>query len=268
MYDNFFGYSKKSFKQIISNPILFVPTIIQIIIGIFLSFHIVATRRITTINSTNYIMIKTFIIILLLFFIDLFLETGKMYIIKQSLTKNDISIKDIFIGAKKFFLRIFLGSLVIFGLTFALFLILIVPSAILIAVNLNIIAIIIISIATIVFFIFISMWEFIIIYEDCSISDALNKSVRFAKKNFGIILLIEFLKGIFTGNNRNLNSTIYNKYNKSLFKDTKITNLPLLLNNLNVNINILILCILIAFIFELFFDVLIFELYIDRKDSI
>lgn len=266
MYDNFFGYSKKSFKQIFSKPILFTPIIIQIAITIFLALWILSIINIAVYNF-SYIMVKTTIAIILFVLINLFLETGKMYMIKQSITKGNTSIKDILIGVRKFFIRVFLGSLAILALIFALGLILTVPMAILIAAKLEIISIIIASIAVIVFLIFISMWEVIMIYEDCTIFDALNKSVNFAKKHFGLILLIEILRNIFTGNNKNLKYSIRSS-DKLSFKNTKIINLPYFFNSTNIKPIMLILGIFIAIISELFFDVLMFELYIDRRDSI
>ncbi|WP_427340300.1 hypothetical protein [Caloranaerobacter sp. DY30410] len=264
MYDNFLGYSKKSFKQIFSKPILFIPIIIQITITIFLALWILSIKNVIISNS-NYIMAKTTIVIILFALINLFLETGKMYMIKQSLVKGDTSINDILIGARKFFVRAFLGSLAIFALIFALGLILIIPMIILITTGLKIISVIIASIAIIVFLIFISMWEVIMIYEDCNIFDALNKSMHFAKKHFGIILLIEILKNIFTSNNKNLKFRSSDRFS---FKNTKTINLPYFFNSTNIKPAILILGILITTIFELFFDVLMFELYIDRRDSI
>ncbi|WP_069650034.1 hypothetical protein [Caloranaerobacter ferrireducens] len=264
MYDNFFGYSKKSFKQIFSKPILFTPIIIQIAITIFLALWILSVKNIA-IHNFSYIMGRTTVVIILFVLINLFLETGKMYMIKQSLTKGNTSINDIIIGAKKFFLRILLGFLAIFALTIALCLVLILPMIILISTGLKIISVIIAFIVVLVFFIFISMWEVIIIYEDCTIFEALSKSVNFAKKHFGIILLIEILKSIFTGNNRGLN---FKSSNKFLFKNTKLISLPYFFNSTNIKPAMLILGILISIIFQLFFDVLMFELYIDRRDSI
>lgn len=264
MYDNFFGYSNKSFKQIFSKPILFAPIIIQIAITIFLALWILSIKNIA-VNNISYIMVKTTIVIILFALINLFLETGKMYMIKQSLIKGDTSIKDILIGAKKFFVRVFLGFLAVFALTIALSLVLIIPTAILISTGLKIISFIIVLLVVFVFFIFISMWEVIMIYEDCTIFEALSKSVNFAKKHFGIILLIDILRGIFTGNNKN---TKFRSSDKLSFKNTKIINLPYFFNSTNIKPAILILGILISCIFELFFDVLMFELYINRRDSI
>lgn len=277
MYDSFWNYLKKSFKLIFQKPILFVPTLINLVITIAFILGIIAS--VGVVNSIEFPNISTILLIvlgvLIIIALELFISAGNYNMIKQAVTINEVNMDDFWEGAKKYTGRIFLGGLMIFGVVLLALLIVVVPAILTRSFGLTLILLILFIIPAIIFGLFISFWETILVYEDCDIMESFKLSFSFAKKHFGLVFVINLLQAIFTSNrnsNRNsdngtsVNLPFHSKhggrtYNLHAFGEY----IPFSIGAMS---GISIIITIIKAFLSLYFEVIFFVIYHDRRKSI
>lgn len=277
MYDTFWNYLKKSFHLIFQKPILFVPTLINLVITIAFIIGIVAS--VGVVGVIDFPNISTILLIvlgvLIMIILELFVSAGQYNMIKQAITIEETNMDDFWLGAKKYAGRIFLGGLIIFGVVLLALLIIVVPAIFSKSFGLTILFVILFIIPAIVLGIFVSFWETILVYEDCDVMEAFKLSFSFAKKHFGLVFVINLLQGIFTGDrnsNRNgdhgssINLPFHSKhggrtYNVHAFEKY----IPFSIGTIG---GISIIITIIKAFLSLYFDVIFFVIYHDRRKSI
>ncbi|RKD32731.1 hypothetical protein BET03_10375 [Thermohalobacter berrensis] len=264
MKNSFIDYSKKSFRLIFDNPILFVPALIQIFSLLITILPLI--NYIGDNNSFNTFTPAYFPALLILIFflviINLLIEIGVLFMIKEVVLYNETSIRSLFKGIKKYFVRIFFGSIIIavvFGILSA-----IIAVPLFILTNLRILSFIVIFIFILALSTFIYMWETILVYEDCGVFKSIDLSFRFAKMNFGLLFLVNLLDAILTGDNKSkLNS---NQQRKPINIDLPT---PFFIDLIKpLSITLIVLLSLISIVLDLFFLTLAFVIYDDRRDML
>ena len=218
MYNTFGGYIKKSFKDIFDNTSLFIPVIFNLLLAMIpigLVFLFPGFKPPTMNFPPKGITIAVVIlasIIMIVF--QLFILAGRLNMIKQVVLGNNTSIDDFWEGIRKYTGKIFLGGLMIFGVLLIFMLIVMLPMIGLgmtrsfLAIRNGFLLMALLIIPIIVISIFLSFWLIIIVYDDCGIKKSFKLSWSFVKKNFGLVLVMNILKGIFTGNgNKNRNNS-------------------------------------------------------------
>lgn len=276
MYDTFGSYIKKSFNLIFKNPILFIPALLNFLIGvIFIIFPIANISSLNKIKSHDFSSIALiFVIGIVMLIIQLFIYAGKSNMIKQVITVHETSMNDFWYGTRKYTGKIFLGGLLIGGAILLATLIIIVP-AIFLGKNsgFTILLLILFAIAVIILSLFISFWITILVYEDCDIIESFKLSFAFAKRYLGLVFVVNLLRTILTENrNSNKKSTSeasikfpFNKYNGiGLFDVNKYLH-----ENPGSPIGVIALIILaIKTFLALYFDVIFFIIYHDRRKNL
>ncbi|RKD25491.1 hypothetical protein SAMN02745883_02226 [Caminicella sporogenes DSM 14501] len=279
MYNTFMDYLKKSFKLIFKKPILFVPALIDLVMMIvFIALFIININKINFANfhfNSVVSLIIFSLVILTIPIIELFISAGQYNMIKQAVIMGETNMDYFWEGAKKYIGRIFLGGLAIFGVIFLIFVIIFVPGILFIKKFEAIIMLtILFSIPIIIYGILISFWKVILVYEDCGVIDAFKLSISFAKKHFGLVFLITLLKTIFTGNRK-----FYKKHNNGFINfsfNMKHKIIPHNEHYANMNSmslmsifgGVFLIITIIKIFLTLYFDVIFFEIYHDRRDSI
>lgn len=276
MYDTFWNYLKKSFNLIFQNTILFVPTLIEFLISIaFIVGGVVYVGVFGAIDFPNigsilYIVLGVIAMIIL----QLFISAGKYNMIKQAVTAKETNMTDFWTGAKKYAGRIFLGGLIVIGVVLMALLIIVVPAIFSKSAGLVIFCMILFIIPAIVLGIFVSFWETILVYEDCDVMNAFKLSFSFAKKHFGLVFVINLLQGILT-REKNSNSDGSDKGSINLpFTDHRGDS-PLNVGRHFFGINpsfpfggLALIIMVIKTFLTLYFEVIFFVIYHDRRDSI
>ncbi|MCT4564401.1 MAG: hypothetical protein N4A68_08800 [Maledivibacter sp.] len=277
MYDSFWNYFKKSFKLIFQKPILFVPTLISLALSIVFTLGIIASIGVPdSIVSLNIGMISLILLgVLIMIVLELFISAGNFNMIKQAVDINEVSMDDFWVGAKKYTGRIFLGGLIFSGILLLVLLIIVVPVILTKSSGLTITLLILFSIPVIIFILFISLWETILVYEDCNIIKSFKLSFSFVKKHFGLVFVINLLQAIFTNdknshkngdNGASINLPFHSKhggktYNLHVFGKY----IPFSIGTIGV---ISILITIIKAFLSLYFEVIFFVIYHDRRKSI
>lgn len=278
MYNTFGGYLKKSFKLIFAKPILFIPALISLSItivfalGALINFQMAGITNFHNFGSILFVILGALILIIA----ELFILAGKYNMIKQAVIIDNVTMEDFWFGAKKYAGRIFLGGLLMFGVALVAILILVLPVIFMQSAGLIIFMLILFIIAAIIVSLFVSFWATILIYEDCDIMYAFKLSFSFAKKHFGLVFVINLLKAILTGdmksNNKNHNGSstdipFINKHGQSPLNMGEFFNTNSLFSAGTLSGIALIITIIKAFL-TLYFDVIFFEIYHDRRKSI
>lgn len=275
MYDTFGNYFKKSFHLIFQKPILFVPTLINLVITIAFIIGVVASIWVVDIidfpNITTILLI--ILGILIMFILELLVYAGNYNMIKQAVTVEETTMDDFWSGAKKYGGRIILGWLIVIGVILLALLIFIVPAIFSKSFGLMMFLIILLIIPVIVLGIFISFWETILVYEDCDIMKAFKLSFSFAKKHFGLVFVITLLQGIFTvdrnsnkNNSGSINLPFHSKHGGRTYNIHAFgKHMPFAIGT--IGIISIIITIIKAFL-TLYFDVIFFVIYHDRRESI
>ncbi len=269
MYDTFGNYFKKSFRTLVDSPVLFIPTLFNFLLSLipmmilFLAFRDWSAIELDFNQSVFVSFIFVSIIIIVL---SIFIQAGRFAMIKQRVIYDNVSMEDFWFGIKKYVGRIFVGHLLIFAVLI-LSAVIIVPIIIVMGNSIGMfrIGLMILLIITLgIFSLFISFWQVILVYEDCNVSRAFSLSIKFVKKNFWLVLIVSIIRGIFTENNRRNNKS----RNRFTIGENINFDLPFMPQYLGVIGAIGIVISLIKDILTLFFDVLFFEIYHDRRKGL
>lgn len=257
MYGGLLDYSKKSFRLIFDNPILFLPILINLVITLMFTLTLgLAITRNDFGLSIGLIIIGTLVFILL----EVFIGAGKAFMIGRIIKGDKVEFKDLIEGGKKYFSKFLLGSIVI-ALAFIVGGLLLGLLSLIVG---RILGFIIILIVLVIGTVYVTMWFTILIYEDTDIVDAISLSISFAKENFGLLLVVNILQGIFTGNN---SSGRYNRNQSGGIENT--VSLPLFIAVLGtLSVPLIVMGVILSITMDLFFNVMFFAIYDDRNDSI
>jgi len=266
MYDTFTGYIKKSFKIIFQNKVLFVPLLINlllVIIPIGLLFIIPGLQPPNIIYPPKGFMLAGFIIVgIIMLLLHLLISAGRLNMTKEAVLGNQPLMEHFWEGMKKYTGRIFQGGFMIFGGMLLLFLLL-VPLGM--ALGRNVLILVVLLIPLLIVFVLISFWQIILVYEDFTPTESFKRSWNFTKKHFGLIVILNILRGLLTGNgNRNNNR---NQSGWSINMNFINFNIPYM-TNLGLIGTVSIILSAIKIFFTLYFDTLFFLVYHDRRKSI
>lgn len=272
MYDSFGGYLKRSFRTIFQNNILFIPILLSfltILIPTAIIFFGIKTYFISKPISFDPINLIFAIIIIVIFIIQLFISAGKINMIKKSIINDSTNMNDFIEGIKKYTGKIFLGILILIGLSLV-FGIIAMPILILNGPkNGFFLLLMFLFIPMIVLYFLISFWQIILVYEDCGIIDSFKLSFSFVKKHFWLVFFVNILKGVVTGSKNNSNRNHRNSIN---FNFNRYFNFNMSASTFMRNFGTFsIIAVILAFInvfFNLYFDVMFFIIYHDRRNSI
>lgn len=278
MYNTFGGYVKKSFKLIFEKPILFIPALMSLTItivfalGALINFQMAGITNFHNFGSILFVILGALILIIA----ELFILAGKYNMIKQAVIIENVTMEDFWFGAKKYAGRIFLGGLLLFGVALVAILIFILPVILMQSGGLILFMLVLFLVGAIIVSLFVSFWATILIYEDCDIMYAFKLSFSFAKKHFGLVFVINLLKAILTGNmksnKRNHHGSssdipFINKHGQSPLNTGDFFSTNSLFSAGTISGIALIITIIKAFL-TLYFDVIFFEIYHDRRKSI
>lgn len=275
MYDTFWNYIKKSFRLIFQKPILFIPTLINLVITIAFIVGIVTSVGLGgVIDFPNISTILSIILgVLIMIILELFVSAGNYNMIKQAVTIEETNMDDFWSGAKKYAGRIFLGGLIIIGVVLLALLIIVVPAIFSKSFGLTILFVILFIIPAIVLGLFISFWETILVYEDCDVMEAFKLSFSFTKKHFGLVFVINLLQAIFTNdrnsnknNSGSINLPFHSKHGGRTYNINAFGKyIPFSIDTIG---GISIIITIIKAFLTLYFDVIFFVIYHDRRKSI
>jgi len=261
MFEDLLSYGKKSIKLLFRNPILFIPTLIQLGVMVLYLITLIPTFTGKSFHPSRGIgtmMIGGILIII----INILIESGKIFMIKQTVVNNGTTMEDFLKGIKRFTLRLILGALLTMAIFFVIGIILIPFMTILGFLRLGIVAAVLTFVLMMILGLFISMWEIILVYEDCTILEAFKGSIRFARNYFGTLLVINIIQAIFSGGNRGgfkWNSNDNNSINNQI-------SLPLFMGIFGrLSVLLMVVGVIISTILQLFFDILYFQIYHDKR---
>ncbi len=266
MHDSFVSYVKKSFKLIFEKPILFIPPLFSFLInGLVIMFAMYLVNKGHISFASRGIMLLVIIVVALL---ELFIASGSYNMFKEVVKVGQTSMDDFWLGIKKYAGRIFLGSLLIGVVVFMAVFILTFFIAKIIPLNFIIAGVL--AISGIILWIFISLWTTVLVYENCNLSKAFKTSFSFVKRHFGLILIINLLRGLLTeikGPNRNggrnsLSSN--NQMGKSLILESYLP----INESLGAMSFITLVILAITTFFTLYFNLMLFIVYHDRREGI
>lgn len=200
-----FDFFKEGFSLIKSNKVLFKPQVILIIIKAVLwatigtlIYFLMNTLENDALNHTQFSatiassigLLALFIIVLLVLFIaKLILEPGLYYMYTEVIYKGSTTMKDFWIGVKKFFWKFFLGDLLlsVFWIIAAL------PLFIVSAITLMIAG----SLVLIAYKIFSIVWKYSLVLNNKGVIEAFKDSILFGKKHFIPLALLIIIKDSF-----------------------------------------------------------------------
>lgn len=265
MFENFGIYFKKSFRSISDNPILFVPILLSFLVMlipmalVFFGMYSMSFTFPKNMLGPNIIILILMVITIAV--LQLLISAGKFNMIKQVVINGQTDMDDFKIGVKKYTGKLFLGHLIIFG-SLILAGLIIIPIAMGLGSRAFLLIILIVPLVILGFF--ISFWQTILVYEDCKSTESIGKSFSFVKKHFWFILIVNIIKGIFTGNNNVNNRRPNNTINFGGFLNF---NMPFSSFNLGAMGVFAIIVSIIKAISALFFDVLFFVIYDDRNNK-
>lgn len=276
MFNSFGDYLRRSFIAIKDNPILLVPILFDLLVSLipaallltvfrannFFPFHHKGIGIFSGNLPSNIIMFIALGIIISILL--LFIEAGKFNMIKQIMLTGSTNMGDFKRGVTKYTGRFLLGSLVIVGAMLLMGVVLFVGAIIGGMKTILIGLFIIMFIPLIIIAIFISFWQIILVYEDCGPMEAFRLSFAFVKRNFWLVLVINIIQGILTGNNNPNNE--HNGNSISIGKFLNI-NLPFNMASMGVIGFISIVLLLVKSLLVIYLNTLYFVIYDDRRDN-
>lgn len=279
MYDTFTGYVKKGINSTFGNPILFMPLLFNLLLTVIpmgLVFLIFGTNF----NFSSFAfpptgsmfpprgaMIGIAVIVgLIMMLFSLVIYAGRYNMIKQAVVQNEATMDDFWEGIKKYTGRIFLSGLLVFGALLLLFAIVMI-SSMGIRMGPNVFLLVLLIVPIIIVSILTSFWHTILVYEDCGVVEALKLSWTFVKKHFGLVLIFNIIKGILSGNGNNNNNN-RNSGPSFNFNGFINFNIPFSPDTVGLFSAIAIFFSAIKAFFALYFDVIFFLIYHDRRSSI
>ncbi len=275
MYDSFGNYIKKSFKSILDSPILLVPTLFEFVVNlipILIAFMGFRTFNLSMPMGFHPALIAGMVLgVLAILLILLLIEAGRYNMVKEKITNATTSMDDFWYGIKKYTGRMFLGNFILIGGTLLLLGITLVPTIMFTSMSLGRNLGILIGfslflfIPLIILFVFLSFWQIILVYEDCGVMKSFKMSMSFVKSQFWLILIASILRGVLTGNNNNNNRDNNNSIN---FGDNFHMNMPFMPGSFGILGIFGFIISIIRAILNLFFDILFFKIYDDRRNDL
>ncbi len=275
MYNSFSEYLKLAFKNISKNPILIFPKVM--ILLIYLISGIIGYFLIDNINNMQEKSLIFIIgILILVSLVEILIEAGVLNMIKISM-KEKPTLKDFIYGIKKYSIRIILGNVLIIAIgALVLFMFLQIINTqqnqifwnslmnkqpydernTIIAI---IISFIILVLPFLIFCFSLTFWKVILVNENCEIQKAFGMSIKFVRKNIGLTIVISILNAIFTNDK---NSKEFKQDNNFILKYND------LISHGYFNIIWVCLGLILKTLLNVYFDIIYFNIYVDRKNCL
>ncbi len=298
-----FDYFKKAFHINKQNKGLYMPQMVFIVLKaiMFVGVGVFLFNFVTNIDEMAYMdkaLIQTFVgfawwmvaLVLVGVFGSMIVEAGLFNMYKMTLIGENVNSTVFYEGVRKYIVKILLANL----LTFAFWILFLIPYVIIGVLTLLSGFIVIPLLITV----FTTMWKVSIVIEELGVIQGLKQSIRFAKANFKPLTVLVIIQQAFiasgykgsggsgssgntgTGNLGNLenmpdvmhgsSSTVYNT--EIEFHQMYQEALPFIKTGMYILIPVINIAIvvssLVKMVFEIFFQLTIFIMYVENRDNI
>lgn len=122
-----------------------------------------------------------------------------------------------------------------------------------------IISFIILVLPFLIFCFSLTFWKVILVNENCEIQKAFGMSIKFVRKNIGLTIVISILNAIFTNDK---NSKEFKQDNNFILKYND------LISHGYFNIIWVCLGLILKTLLNVYFDIIYFNIYVDRKNCL
>lgn len=245
-------YTKESLGLMFRNPILLVITGLE-----FLAFYLLV-RAILAISITEASMyvVPNIIKFSCITILSSIFQSGKLNMIKEGVVTNTVKIEYFFNGIRKYFIKFIILSIILIVLSIPVAIVIGLPIMFLSLLSIDVFFIMTCTILiAILIYSFIRLTSVILVYENCNVVDALNKSMDFAQKNFLIVFVLNLFETFLTKvDNTNIQKKEY----------STVPQLMLLINSLALPL--LIIGTIISILAQTFFEIAFFQIYHDRRN--